>query len=820
MEMLWQDIRYGLRLLRKNPLFTIVALLSLAIGIGTNTSIFSLVHAILLKPLPVMEPEQLVAIYTSDSKNKTEYLPTAHPNYIDFKNDNDTFTDIAANTFIRISFDNNHETELINSLIVTGNYFDVLGLKPSVGRFFLPEENKTLGTHPVVVLGYSFWQNKFNGSQAVIGQEIILNRVSFTIVGVAPEGFRGAGVLGSIDCWLPLMMHEQITHGTSNNWFTERRELKFFLIGRLKPGATLEKAQVSLKTIAKRLELEYPKTNEYRGVTLTPLSQATIAPAQRSNVLLASWLLMGAVATILLIACANVANLLLARSSSRKTEIAVRLCLGASRKRLLQQLIIESLLLSILGGALGLLLAIWSKDLLWSLRPAGVTYLDLSLNKPVLLFTLFISIITGLLFGLVPALQMSKPNLMLDLKTKIGINYSGRGFFHFRNLLVITQLALSVIALITAGLFLRSFNNAQQINLGIDKDKLLSVSFDLDHQDYNKEKGLELIRQMTEEIKTLPGVESAVFAANKPFFQGNAFNTRNVSAIGEEIRDTNQKVFVMSDRVDLEYFTTMGIALVQGRNFSVNDIETSPEVVIINETMAKQFWPDLNPIGHKVSVYGEKSLKEVIGVVKDTGYYSTVGAQASPIMFFPIKQIYGGDVTLYIRAKSDPKTLMGDVKTLIRRIDPKMPLENFQPVSERVNQTLWAARVTAILLAVFGVIALLLAMIGLYGVIAYWVNQRTHEIGVRMALGAKYSDLLKMILKQAGTLILIGLIVGIVASAALAKIFSSLLYDVKPFDPIAFIVAPLLLLLIALLASYLPARQVTKVDPIIALRCE
>jgi putative ABC transport system permease protein len=820
METLFQDIRYGLRILRKSPLFTVVALISLAIGIGVNTSIFSLVHTILIKPLPVLAPEELVAIYASDSKNNTPYLPTAYANYIDLKQDDETFTDIAATSFMRVSFEDKVETEMINGVVVTGNYFDVLGIKPSLGRFFLPEESSTLGTHPVVVLGHGFWKKKFNSSQEIIGQQIILNRVTFTVIGVAPEGFRGTAVLATTDCWLPVMMHEQLTHGTSSNWFTERRELLFFLVGRLKPKITLQQAEVSLKTIAKRLETEYPKTNEFRSVTLLPLSQATIAPNWRGNIILASWLLMGAVGTILLIACANVANLLLARAGTRKTEIAVRLCLGASRGRLLQQLIIESLILSILGGALGLLLAIWSKDLLWSMRPIGVTYLDLSLNKPVLLFTLFISIFTGLLFGLIPAIQMSKPDLMKDLKTRIGLNYSGRGIFNFRNLLVIGQIALSVTALIIAGLFLRSFSNAQQINLGIDTEKLLSVSFDLDNQGYSKERGLATIQQLTEEAKTLPGVESVVFAANRPFFQPNVFNTRNVSALSEEINDKNQKVFVMSDRVDLDYFTTMGITLVKGRVFNKNDIETSQHVVIVNETMAKQFWPNLDPIGRKISVYGEKSLKEVVGVVKDSGYYIAVGTQAAPSMFFPIRQIYDGDVTLYVRTKENPKAAMGNVKILIRKIDPKMPLESFHTISSRVEQNLWAPRTTAALLSTFGIVALLLAMVGLYGVIAYWVNQRTHEIGVRMALGAKHKDLLIMILKQASTLIFVGLAVGILVSLILAKIFSSLLYDVKPFDVVTFIVAPIVLLIVALLASYLPARQVTKVDPITALRCE
>lgn len=821
MEHLWQDLRYGLRILRKNLVFTIVALLSLAIGIGASTTIFTLVNAILLHPIPIVKaPEELVAIYTTDTKNGTDFLPTAYLNYDDLRKNNDALQDISANTFARISFDAPTQTELINGLIVTGNYFDVLGLEPVAGRFFVPEEDKTFGTHPVVVIGYGFWQKQFAGAPNIVGKQIVLNRYSYTIIGVAPQGFQGAGLV-SIDCWLPLAMHQQITHGVSDkDWFTDRRALQFFLMGRLKPGFTQQQAETSLKTIARRLELEFPKTNENRGAKVIPLSQSTIGPLLWPKLVLAGWLLMGIVGLILLIACANVANLLLARASTRKTEIAVRLCLGASRKRLFQQLIIESLLLSLMGGALGLLVAIWSKDLLWAMRPPVVTYLDLSLNKGVLLFTFLVSVVTGLLFGLVPALQMSNPSLNFDLKNRVGISYDGRGFFQTRNLLVITQIALSVIALVTAGLFLRSLQNAQKINLGIDTEKLLTLSFDLDSLGYSKEQGLNFVNEMTERVKALPGVESAVFSANWPLTSRNRFNTRNVSVVGEEIRPDNQGILIISDRVGLNYFSTLGIQLIQGRDFATSDQENTVTVAIINEAMAKRFWPGQNPIGRKVKVYAEKELKEIVGVVKNSKFYATVGQEEVPIIYFPLSQNYEGGLAFYIRSKTDPKALQSGVKEVVKSLDSKLPLENFQPVSNSVNQALWAPRVSAILLSVLGAIAMFLAMIGLYGVIAYWVSQRTHEIGVRMALGAQHKDLLIMVVKMAGALILVGLTVGIVISTVLAKIFSSLLYDVRLFDPFAFIVVPALLAIVALLASYLPARQVTKVDPIIALRCE
>jgi predicted permease len=818
---LWLDILYGLRMLRKSPVFTVVALLSLAIGIGASTTVFTLINAILLNPIPLVKaPTELVAIYTTDTKNSNDFLPTAYLNYNDLRKNNDALQDISANTFIKVSFNAANQTELINGLIVTGNYFDVLGLKPIVGRFFSPEEDKTFGTYPVAVIGYNFWQRQFGGSSDVIGKQIVLNRYSYTIIGVVPEGFQGAGLI-SIDCWLPLAMHNEITHGVSaKDWFTDRRALQFFLIGRLKAGFTKEQAETSLKTIAKRLETEFPKTNENRGAKVIPLTQAVIGPLLWSNLVLAGWLLMGIVIVILLIACANVANLLLARAKNRKTEIAVRLCLGASSKRLFQQLIVESLLLSFIGGALGLLVAVWSKDLLWAMRPPTITYLDLSLNKGVLLFTFLVSALTGLLFGLVPALQLSNPSLSLDLKNRVGVNYSGQGFFQTRNILVITQITLSVVALITAGLFVRSLQNAQKINLGIDTNKLLTLSFDLDFQGYNKEQGLNFINEVTQRVTTLPGVESVVFAANSPLTPRNRFNTRNVSVVGEEIRPDNQGILIMSDRVGLNYFSTLGIQIVKGRDFAITDQQNTTPVAIINEAMAERFWPNQNPIGRKIKVYGEQEFKEIIGVVKNTKFYATVGQEERPIIYFSLNQIYEGGLALYIRAKDDPEALLTGVKTTVLALDSKLPLENFQPLSKTFNQALWAPRTTAIFLSIFGVVAMLLAMVGLYGVIAYWVSQRTHEIGVRMALGAQHKDLLIMVVKKALALVITGLTLGITISAVLVGIFSSLLYNVDLFDPFVFIIAPTLLTIVALIASYLPARQVTKVDPIIALRCE
>ena len=511
METLLQDIRYGLRVLRKSPGFTFVAVLSLGLGIGANTTIFTLVNAVLLRSVPVRDVDRLAAVFTTDVKNQGNLfavMPVSHPNFEDYRDQNDVFEGMAAAGGLAVSLSGKGEPEQLFGFMVTGNYFSLLGVPMQLGRGFLPEEDKTPGTHPVVVLDDGLWRRRFASDPDIVGKTITLNHGIFTVVGVTPRGFTGLNALGGPDLYVPTMMHEQLLAGFLGENFGNRRALLFNPFGRLKPGVTLAQANSAMKAIASRLEKEYPEPNRGRSVNLIPLAQTTINPNLRSGLVLAGGLLMTVVAIVLLIACANVANLLLARAAARRKEIAVRVSLGAGRMRLVRQLLTESAVLAALGGGLGILFAYWARDLLLAFRPPQflVGTIDLSLDFRVLLFTLGASLLTGLLFGLLPAIQASRPDLVIELKDRSGQAGHHRGRLRLKGALVVGQVALSLVSLIGAGLFLRSLRNAQQINPGFEVENLLTLSFDLGAEHFDEPRGRDFHRQLLEKVKSIPGV--------------------------------------------------------------------------------------------------------------------------------------------------------------------------------------------------------------------------------------------------------------------------------------------------------------------------
>src|SRR5262245_10865170 len=525
MQTLWQDMRYGARMLWKKPGFTLIAVLTLSLGIGANTAIFTLVNAVFLQPLPVAEPARLMSVFGTDEKNRgdqTNFSPMSWLNFKDYRDQNDVFTGMIAFQFLGLNFSGGGEPQQINGMIVTGNYFDVLGVKAAIGRTFLPEEDRTPGTHPVVVLNYGAWQRRFGGDPAIVGRTIKLNGLDYTVVGVAAEGFKGTNAIGGVDCWVPTMMHDQVLTGIFREWFNERRPLIFNVIGRLKPGVTERQAETAMRAIGRRLEQDFPNHNDRRNVTLIPLNQSTIPPQRRSVYLTASGLMLTVVGLALLIACGNVANLLLARATARRKEMALRMALGAGRARLIRQLLTESLLLSLMGGGAGLLLAVAGRDLLWAFRPPGMSAddINLSFDPRVLGYTLLLSLGAGIIFGLAPALQASRVELVTELKEKGCQAASGRRWFSLRNLLVVGQVALSLVALIGAGLFLRSLSNALRINPGFETEKLLALTFDVDAQGYDKARGMEHYRHVVERVEAIPGVVSAAIASNRPFGGG------------------------------------------------------------------------------------------------------------------------------------------------------------------------------------------------------------------------------------------------------------------------------------------------------------
>ncbi len=817
----FQDVRYGGRLLAKNPGFTAVAALSLALGIGANTTIFTIINAVLLNPLPVAAPSELMSIFTTDSRNTggfLSFLQTSKPNSDDYRDKNQVFVGMAGDQGIPISLSGGHgEPEQTFGELATGNYFSLLGVKPIVGRTFLPEEDTTPGGHPVVVLSYGLWQRRFGGDASIVGRTITVNNQAFTVIGVTPESFRGTNTLFAPALWAPFSAWPQLTTGFFRENINQRRALLFNLTGRLKPGVTREQAEANLKTIARQLEQEYPNENKGRSVAVVPIAQATINPGVRGNIVVAGGVLMTIVALVLLIACANVANLLLARAAARQREIAVRLSLGAGRMRLIRQLLTESTILALVGGLAGMLLAYWAQDVLWAFRPQFVQAdaLDLRPDTRVLLFTMGIAVFTGLLFGLAPALQASRANLVNELKDRTSPAMSGSSILGLRSLLVIAQVALSLVALIGAGLFLRSLQNAQHINPGFETEKLAVMTFDLGSQGYDQTRGRQFHRNVLERIRSIPGVKSTTFATIIPLFGGGL--ARSVFPEGQDPTDRQSGVLVQVNAIDAGYFETLGIPLLRGREFVETDKPASPAVVIVNETMAKKFWPNQDAVGKRFKFFGAQDFTEIVGIARDSKY-NFIGEDPQPFIYAPIEQAYQPAVSLHVRTEGDPSTVLGTVRGEVQRLDRNLPITNVFTIGDVFKQSLWAPRMGASLLAVFAGLSLVLAIVGIYGVTSYSVSQRTRELGIRMALGADRGTVQGMVLAQGMTLAAIGLALGLAAAFAVTRFLSSLLYDISPTDLVTFVAIPLGLAVAALIANYVPARRATRIDPVTALR--
>jgi putative ABC transport system permease protein len=830
MSTLLQDLKFGVRLLAKSPGFTIIAALSLALGIGANTTIFTLVNAVLLNPLPVEDPSQLVSVFVVDDRNQNAlggggFLQLSPANFRDIRAKNEVFTDMAAHQGLPLNISGGTgDPQQVFGEIVTGNFFSVLGARPLIGRGFLPDEDQKPGEKLVCVLGYGEWQKRFGGDPSIAGRDIDLNGRKFTVVGVMPQGFKGTNAIGAPALWVPYMTYRETTAGFLQELIQpdSRRGLVWDVTARLKPGVTVTQAEANLKTIARQLEQEYPNDNKGRSVTLIPLAQSTINPGFRSNLVMAGGLLMTIVGLVLLIACANVANLLLARAAVRQKEIAVRLSLGASRGRLMLQLLTEGTLLALVGGAAGLLLAYWAQSVLWSFRPPFLQAdaIDLHPDARVLLFTILVSLATGVLFGLAPAIQASRPDLVVELKEKTSAPTGSNRPFSLRNLLVASQVALSLVALVGAGLFLRSLQNAQRINPGFDAEHLASVAFDLGGQGYTEQRGQQFQLRALERAMSIPGVQSATLSSTIPLFQGGF--ARTVFLEGQDASDRRAGKLVQITVASSRYFETMGISILRGRAPSEIDQPNTPSVVVINETMAKRFWPDQDAIGKRFKFFGQDFFNQVVGIAKDSKY-NFVGEDPIPYIYQATTQVYQPTVSLIVKAQN-PSAVLGTLRGEIQQLDRNLPLTSVFTLNDIFDQSLWAPRMAASLLLIFAGLSLLLAVIGIYGVMAYAVNQRTREIGIRMALGASRSEVLRMVVLQGLRLTVLGLVVGLGAALAATRLVSAalgnLLVNVNPTDLLTFVVVPLVLAAAALGASYIPALRATRIDPMVALRYE
>jgi predicted permease len=818
METLLKDIRYGVRMLLKNPGFTAVAVVSLALGIGANTAIFSIINSFLLAPLPVAEPSRLVSVFTTDQKNPGP-LPVSHYNFLDYRDKTDVWDGVMAYNFAAVNLNRGSgESKQLIAEVVTGNYFDVLGVKPMRGRAFLPDEDRTLGTHPVAVLSYACWQRDFGGDPAIVNTTISLNRRDFTVVGVAPKDFTGTDLGGAPDLFIPMSMHRELQPELAM-FYDARRGLAFAVIGRLKPGVSLEQAQGAMSALASELERQYPQDNEGRNVRLVPLLKARLDPQGDGQTVETSAILMSIVGIVLLIACANVANLLLARATRRRREIAIRVAIGATRARLIRQLLTESVVLSLVGGAVGLLAAYWTKDIVSSLVPfgGGPNAAQIQLDGRVILFTLVLTLASGLIFGLAPALQASRADLVPTLKGDITVPVGQRGFrFNLRKALVVLQVALSLFALITAGLFVRSLQKARAVSPGFITENVVLMGLNFGREGYTQEQALQFQRQLLERVGGLPGVQAATIARDRPVSFGLL---RSVFLEGQEPAPGGRGVLVQTNDIGARYFETLGIPLVRGRDFAETDGEKGPLVVIINEVMAKRFWPEQDAVGKRFKFFGDPDYRQVVGIARDVKVTSLT-ERPRPLVYLPMRQDYASQVTLHVRSGGDVTQLVAALRGEIQGLDPNLSILNVQTMTNRVDQSLQGERTQATLLGSAGVMALLLASIGLYGVMSYMVAQRTREIGIRMALGATRGNVMGLVLKQGAGLVGAGIVIGLGAAFGLTRLVASSLFGVTAIDPLTFIGTSLLLALVSLAASYLPARRAMKVDPIIALRYE
>jgi predicted permease len=819
MATLLQDIQYGARLMMRSPVLTTVAALSLALGIGANTTIFTLVNAVLLNPMPVKDISRVVAVVVSEVRNgtTTPLGGISRLNAQDIRDSNNVFSGLVIAGFAPLALSGTEgEPEQVFGQIVTGNYFEVLGAPMAAGRAFTPDEDKELGAQPVVVLSYPLWQRRFGGSREIIGSNITLNGRSFNVVGVTAEGFRGTTPIGGPALWVPMAMYREVLTGLGLEIYNSRRGLGNQAHARLKDGVTLEQARTNVAAIFKGLEESFPTDNRGRSATLLPLADGSLPPAFRQNLVRAGGLLMAIVALVLLIACANVANLLMARASARRQEIAVRLSLGASRARLMRQLITESLLLALLGGIGGIVVAFWARALLWAYRPPFLQegVVDLDFNARVLVFTAAAAIVTGILFGIVPALQSSRPDLVVELKERTSVP-SGSHWYSVRNLLVVGQVGLSFVALASAGLFLRSLGNAQQIDPGFDGRRLLIFGVNAGTQGFNEARGRDLYRRAMERLATVPGVEAATMSTGVPLF-GGGFG-RTIFRDDQDASDPRNGRMTQVNDVGPGYFETLGIPILRGRAFTPNDRPGSTPVAIINEAMAKQYWPNEDPIGRRLRTISDKTLREIVGIAKTTKI-NFLGENDTLYLYLPLEQTYSSQVTIQVRVAGDPASLLPGTRRELQQIEPGMPILNANTYANVLQQSLWAPRMGAWLLGIFASLALLLASIGLYGVMTYAVSQRRRELGIRLALGARREDVRNMVVRQGVVLAAVGVVLGFVVALGLARLIANLLFGVAATDPMTFGLIPIVLLAVAVLATYLPAWRASRVDPVEALR--
>lgn len=810
-----QDLRFGVRMLLKQKGFTLVAVLSLSLGIGATTTVFSVANAVLLRPLPVNDAASLVSVNRPDPNSSGIHV-ISYPDYLDYRSQNEVFSELLVWSEVALSLNLNDQAEQAYGMVVSGNYFSMLGVQPALGRFFSEEEDRTPGAHPVTVISFGLWQSRFGGDPAVNGQSIKLSGRPYTIIGVAPKGFTSTYNLFAPTLYVPLMMQAQLM--SNPDIFGERTSKNLKLSARLKPGVTRDQAQSALSLLDRQLEQAYRQKGEtseraHLGVELVPIGSFP------GDILLAilgvAGLLFAIVGFVLLIACANVAGILLARATVRQREIAVRLALGATRKRLIRQLLTESSLLFLVAGALGVGLTVWLVRLLSAVTlPLEAPFaLDAKVDWRVLSFTLLLALVTGVVFGLAPALEASRA----DLQTALKDAPSSRGFrrSRLRPAFVVGQIALSLVLLIGAGLFARALQYAQSVYPGRQPETVLTAGLDPRQNGYSVARAREFYQKLATRVEALPGVE-AVSLAQLLYTAEGGGNT------DLSIKDSSHEgVFTQINTVTPRYFQTLGITLLTGRDFTAADRETGSRVVIVEEATAVRFWPGESALGKQVRVGGAEEWAEVIGVVENS-LPRIPGQPVPPFVYRPYLQSRSNNsnLTLLVRHRGDTASVLAAVRREVQALDPNIPLQLPMTLNEAARLAALPWRIAGMLAIVFGLVGLALAALGIYGLVAYTVNQRTHEIGVRVALGAQRSDIFRLVIGHGLKLGLLGVALGLALSFALTRLLSSLLFGVGASDPAIHLGTALLLVLVALVASFIPARRAMKGDPLTALRHE
>ncbi|HEX2165438.1 MAG TPA: ABC transporter permease [Thermoanaerobaculia bacterium] len=816
-----RDLRFGLRQLLAAPAFTAAAVVSLALGIGVNTAVFSLVNGFFLRPLPVAEPDRLLAVYTTDPQTPG-LLPVSWLNYLDLERGvADGGGPLAATAAVRplaVSLSGGGgAAEQIQAELVTGGYWGMLGAAPLHGRFFGPETDAEPGGHPVAVLSHGLWQRRFGGDGGVVGRTISVNRRPYTVAAVAPAGFRGLNLLAEPEMWLPAGQRGELASGQIASFFELRRGLMMWVYARLAPGATADGAGRALAALAGELERLHPEDNAGRSLAAVPAAEAAIHPDRRGWFELAGKVLMTVVGLVLLVACANVANLLLARAVARRKEMAVRLAVGAGRGRMLRQLLAESLLLALVGAAAGLAVGVVTREVLWRFRPPLVPAgLEVGLDGQVLAFTLLAALATGVLFGLAPAWASARTDLVTALKEGSSAGPARRRRLPLAEGLVVAQVVLSVVALVGAGLFLRSLGNVLALDPGFERERLAFVSFDLGAQGYDRPRAEEFYRRAVERVAALPGVERAVVAARGLLDGGGVLRGLEVAG-GAAADGAEQAPMVRLNAVGPGYFEAVGVELVAGRGFGEADREDAPAVAVVNESAASRFWPGETAIGRRFRFTGEEVDREVVGVARDAKYVSLADAP-QPFVYLPLAQNHVPAATLLARTAGAPESLAERLRGTVQELDPELPLVRLDTIGAFLHAFPSGLRMGSVFLGVFAALALALTGVGLAGVLAYGIGQRRREIALRVALGAGRPQVRRLVLARGLGLVVAGLAVGLAGAVPFARWIERFLVEGDPADPLPFAVAAAVIAAVALAAVLVPARRATATDPALVLR--